>query len=159
MYSSLNNSHSQESVSWWLSALSIVYPFASPILRFVSSFFRELYIHCLPSIFSTIVHYLLSLFWELFNGVSCLLSGIFHYFCPVDLSRILIYVSSLKGQGHDFNIFTLGEGGTARDTTALVYYWIHSSLYTGTVQGWYSTYTQLVWPLTRCVAKSPRTQL
>ncbi len=31
------------------------------------------------------------------------------------------------------------EGGATRGRTALVYYWIHSSLYTGTVQGRYST--------------------
>ncbi len=48
-------------------------------------------------------------------------------------------VYSVQYKGYNLIGVTTVEGGTTRGTVALVYYWIHSSFYTGTVQGWYST--------------------
>ncbi len=42
----------------------------------------------------------------------------------------------LKGLSHEEKIIHFVEASATRGTTALVYYWINSSLYTGTVQGW-----------------------
>jgi hypothetical protein len=42
---------------------------------------------------------------------------------------------SVQYKGYNLIEVTTVEGGTMRGTTALVYYWIHSSLYKGTVQG------------------------
>ncbi len=40
---------------------------------------------------------------------------------------------SVQYKGYNLFVLTTVEGGTMRGMTALVYYWIHSSLYTGTV--------------------------
>jgi hypothetical protein len=42
---------------------------------------------------------------------------------------------SVQYNGYNLIRVTTVDRGTMRGTTALVYYWIHSSLYTGTVQG------------------------
>jgi hypothetical protein len=65
-----------------------------------------------------------------------------------DCRRVSVGVSvqqySVQCKGYNLIGVTTVEVSATRGTTALVYCLINSSLYTGTVQGWWST-PQLVW--------------
>ncbi len=50
--------------------------------------------------------------------------------------RVSVQRYSVQYKGYNLIGVTTVEGGTARGTTALVYWQLHSSLYTGTVQHW-----------------------
>ncbi len=59
-----------------------------------------------------------------------------------DCRRVSVSVQQYSGQCKGYNLIgvTTVEASETRGTTALVYCLISSSLYTGTVQGWWSTH-------------------
>jgi hypothetical protein len=64
--------------------------------------------------------------------------------CSCQRVSVSVQRYSVQYKGYNLVGVSTVEEGTRRGMTALVYWQLHSSLYTGTVQGWWST-PQLVW--------------